>query len=35
MEWSETVRKAAVLAAATGYITFDHLNELIESLMAE
>jgi hypothetical protein len=44
MDWSETVRRAAVLAEATGYITFDQLNELmppnveaedIESLIAE
>ncbi len=44
MDWSETVRRAAVLAAATGRITFDQFNALIppdveasdiESLMAE
>jgi len=29
MDWSETVRKAAVLAEATGHITFDQLSDLI------
>ena len=29
MDWSETVRRAAILAEATGHITFDQLNELI------
>jgi hypothetical protein len=29
MDWSEVVGKAAILAEATGYVTFDQLNELI------
>jgi ClpX C4-type zinc finger len=29
MDWSETVRKAALLAEKKGYITFDQLNGLI------
>jgi hypothetical protein len=29
MDWSETVRKAAIIAEATGHITFDQLNELV------
>lgn len=44
MDWSETVRRAALLAQEKGRITFDQLNELIphkvepediERLMAE
>ncbi len=44
MDWSETVRRATILAHEKGHITFDQLNELIphevepediESLMAE
>jgi hypothetical protein len=27
MDWSETVRKAAIIAEATGHITFDQLND--------
>ena len=30
MDWSETVRRAAVLAEEKGYITFDQLNGLIQ-----
>ncbi|MCP3466835.1 MULTISPECIES: RNA polymerase sigma factor region1.1 domain-containing protein [unclassified Bradyrhizobium] len=33
MDWSEVVRKAAILAEKTGHITFDQLNELIPSKM--
>ncbi|GLR93727.1 MULTISPECIES: RNA polymerase sigma factor region1.1 domain-containing protein [Bradyrhizobium] len=29
MDWSEVVRKVAILAEKTGYVTFDQLNELI------
>lgn len=29
MDWSETVRKAALLAEEKGYVTFDQLNGLI------
>jgi Sigma-70 factor, region 1.1 len=29
MDWSETMRKAAILAEAKGYITFDELNQII------
>jgi hypothetical protein len=29
MDWSETIRRAAILAKEKGYITFDQLNELI------
>jgi hypothetical protein len=29
MDWSETVRKAAIMAEATGHITFNQLNELV------
>ncbi|MDA9399811.1 RNA polymerase sigma factor region1.1 domain-containing protein [Bradyrhizobium sp. CCBAU 45389] len=35
MDWSEVVRKAAILAEKTGYITFDQLNELMPSTEAE
>lgn len=35
MDWSEVVRKAAILAEKTGYVTFDQLNELIPSTEAE
>jgi ClpX C4-type zinc finger protein len=44
MDWSETVRRASVLAEQTGHITFDQLDALmppgveatdIENLMAE
>ncbi|MBH5387654.1 MULTISPECIES: RNA polymerase sigma factor region1.1 domain-containing protein [Bradyrhizobium] len=35
MDWSEVVRKAAILAEKTGYVTFDQLNELIPSAEAE
>jgi|1186.fasta_scaffold612423_2 hypothetical protein len=43
MDWSETMRKAVILAEAKGYITFDELNQILppnlrsedlESLMA-
>jgi len=43
MDWSETMRKAVILAEAKGYITFDELNQIlppnlrsedIESLMS-
>jgi len=30
MDWSETVRRAAVLAEEKGYITFDQLDGLIQ-----
>ena len=29
MDWSETMRSAAILAEAKGYITFDELNQII------
>jgi len=29
MDWSETIRKAVILAEAKGYITFDELNQII------
>ena len=29
MDWSETVRKAAILAQKRGYITFDELNQIV------
>lgn len=29
MDWSETMRKAVILAEAKGYITFDELNQII------
>jgi NADH pyrophosphatase NudC (nudix superfamily) len=31
MDWSETIRRAAILAEENGYITFDQLNDLILS----
>lgn len=43
MDWSETMRKAVILAEAKGYVTFDELNQIlppnlrsedIESLMS-
>jgi sigma-70-like protein len=33
VDWSEVVRKAAILAKRTGHVTFDQLNELIPSKM--
>ncbi|MHC2624569.1 hypothetical protein ACVIW2_006601 [Bradyrhizobium huanghuaihaiense] len=35
MDWSEVVRKAAILAEKTGYVTFDQLNELMPSTKVE
>jgi RNA polymerase primary sigma factor len=35
MDWSEVVRKAALLAERTGYVTFDQLNALLPSTKAE
>jgi len=35
MDWSEIVRKAALLAEKTGYVTFDQLNELMPSTRLE
>ncbi|WP_375785578.1 RNA polymerase sigma factor region1.1 domain-containing protein [Bradyrhizobium sp. Pha-3] len=29
MDWSETMRKAAILAEAKGYVTFDELNRIL------
>jgi RNA polymerase primary sigma factor len=29
MDWSETVQRAAILAEATGHITFDQLDKLV------
>ena len=43
MDWSETVRQAAAIAEAKGYVTFDELDQIlppnvqsedIESLMS-
>ncbi|WP_431205343.1 RNA polymerase sigma factor region1.1 domain-containing protein [Bradyrhizobium betae] len=35
MDWTEVVRKAAILAEKTGYVTFDQLNELMPSTKTE
>ena len=29
MDWSETMRKAEILAEMKGYVTFDELNRII------
>jgi RNA polymerase primary sigma factor len=29
MDWSEMIRKAAILAEAKGYITFNELNQIL------
>lgn len=34
MDWSETVRKAALFAEQNGYITFDQLNALMKQEVA-
>jgi len=34
MDWSETVRKAALLAEQNGYITFDQLDALMKQEVA-
>jgi hypothetical protein len=32
MDWSETVRKAAILAQEKGYITFYELDQILQML---